>query len=211
MGAQIGDIIKNDTDKSTGVVSGISTTYTTNDTLDIVLGMSGGGGTDNSANERYFLYGSPTVGDDYAIRTAADYNAVEANTTTITNWFAEIAVNEPSMDATQAEQYANALLISEPQQVEPFTVGAPRIRNANGSLWPTWEPIAQAGRSIKIADLYPSAATLDGTADRRTVFYVTSLEYSDSDISLRVTVDAYDRRLDARLRRERIIGSAGLF
>lgn len=210
IGAQVGDVLKNDTDSSQGDVTGISTTYSTDDTLDIAASMSGGKA--NSANERYSLYGSPTVGDEYSIRTAADYNYVEASVTTIDYWEWEYAENQPAMDATQALQYANSLLVDEPQQVEPFTITAPFVRDANGALWPVWEIIAQMGarRSIKIADIFPSVASLAGTVDKLSTFYITSLEYNGDNHSLRVGIDRPDRRLDYRLLRAKILNSAGV-
>lgn len=212
VGAQVGDIIKNDSDRSQGTVTGIATTYQTNDTLQISGGMTGPGGTNNGADERYSLYGSPATSDAYAIRTAAA-NVVEANVTTIDYWEWEYAEEQSGMDATQAEQYANSLLVYEPQQVEPIVITAPFIRDTTGARWPLWEVIAQMGerRTILISDLFPSAATLGATADRRSVFYITSLEYNGDNRSLRVGLDRPDRRLDARLAREKILGGAGLF
>ena len=116
------------------------------------------------------------------------------------------------MDATQAAQYANSLLVEEPQQVQAFVISAPTIRDATGSRWwPLLEVIARGGGYIQISDLYPEASLITGGTNRRTTFFITSLEYNDSNKTLRVGVDNPDRRLDARLAREKIIGSAGLF
>lgn len=209
-GVIVNDKLVNLTDDySEGTITGFATTVNSNDTLQISGAMSGG--KSNGNNERYEVRGGQGVGDAYAIRTAADTNFVEADTTTVNYWYHDIAVSEPSMDATQALQYANALLIDEPQQVQSFTIGSPYVRDANGALWPLLEMIAQAARAIKIADLYPDASTLTGLADKSKVFYITSMEYSGEDNTLRLSVDRHDRRLDYRLRRERILGSAGLF
>lgn len=212
IGAQVGDILKNDADKSQGTVTGIATTYETSDTLQISGGMAGPYGTNNGADERYSLYGSPTVGNDYAIRTAADYNYSEASTTVdFFEW--EYAENQPGMDAAQAEQYANSLLVNDPQQVETVVITSPFIRDAAGALWPLWEVIAQMGdrRVIRIVDLFPNAAALSGVTDRLSTFYITSLEYNGEARSLRVGLDRPDRRLDATLARQKILSSSGIF
>ena len=206
----VNDILKNNTDSSTGTITGIATTTNTDDTLQIAGAMSGGKA--NGVNERYEVVGTFATGNTYAIETTARVNYVEAAVTDEPYWTRELAVFEPTMDATQAAQYANSLLVEEPQQVQAFVISAPTIRDATGSRWwPLLEVIARGGGYIQISDLYPEASLITGGTNRRTTFFITSLEYNDANKTLRVGVDNPDRRLDARLAREKIIGSAGLF
>lgn len=206
----VNDILKNNTDSSTGTITGIATTTNTDDTLQISGTMSGG--KQNGPNERYEVVGTFAVGNAYAIETTARVNFVEVSVVDPAYWDRELAVFEPTMDATQAEQYANSLLVDEPQQVQAFVISAPTIKDAAGSRWwPLMEVIARGGGYIQIADLYPEASLIAGGTNRRTTFFITSLEYNDADKTLRVGVDNPDRRLDARLAREKIIGGAGLF
>jgi hypothetical protein len=116
------------------------------------------------------------------------------------------------MDATQALQYANSLLVDEPQQVQAFVISSPTIQDATGAKWwPLLEVIARGGGYIQIADLYPEASLITGGINRRTTFFITSLEYNDNNKTLRVGVDNPDRRLDATLARNKILTSAGIF
>ena len=206
----VNDILKNNTDSSTGTITGIATTTNTDDTLQISGGMSGG--KQNGVNERYEVVGTFATGNTYAIETTARVNFVEASVTAPTYWDREIAVFEPTMDATQALQYANSLLVDEPQQVQAFVISSPTIQDATGAKWwPLLEVIARGGGYIQIADLYPEASLITGGINRRTTFFITSLEYNDNNKTLRVGVDNPDRRLDARLAREKILSSAGIF
>lgn len=205
----VNDLLKNNTDGSTGTITGIATTTNTDDTLQISGAMSGG--KQNGVNERYEVVGTFAVGNTYAIETTAKVNYVEVSTVEQNYWNKEIAIFEPSMDATQAEQFANSLLVDEPQQVQAFTITAPTIRDSTGAKWPLLETIARGGGYIQIADLYPEQSILAGGTNRRTTFFITALEYSATDRRLRVMVDNTDRRLDATLARNKIIGGAGLF
>jgi len=208
VGVVVGDILYNLTDSSTGTITGITTTTNTDDTLEIGGAMSGGKA--NGVNERYEVKGNQDVGDDYAIRTKADTNYQEASVTIESLWTREVTVSEPSMDATQALQYANSLLVDEPQQLQAVTITSPTIEDATGARWPLWAVIAKGGGVVRVADLFPDADSLAGTANRRTVFRITHLEYKAHENSLRMGFDSTDRRLDARLKRERIVRSAGL-
>ena len=209
----VNDILKNNADSSVGTITSIATTTNTDDTLQVSGGMfSGATSKTNNVNERYEVVGTFATGNTYAIETTAKVNFVEVSTTTPAYWERELSVFEPTMDATQAEQYANSLLVDEPQQVQAFVISAPTIRDASGSRWwPLLEVIARGGGYIQIADLYPEASLITGGINRRTTFFITSLEYNDNNKTLRVGVDNPDRRLDATLARNKILTSAGIF
>jgi hypothetical protein len=191
IGVQPGDRITNITDGSRASVAWIDPS---NDDLISTSGLSGG--TDDDFDS----------GDSYSIQSK-DYYGVQTGSATSSYWGRELALFERDMTSTQADQYADILANAEPRQVQSFTIGAPWVRDGNGSKWPLWEIIAQGGGYIRVADLYPAAALFSTSADRLTTFRITGLDYDYTRNQLAVTVQDPSLRLDARLRRAGILGS----
>jgi hypothetical protein len=191
IGVQPGDRITNITDGSRASVAWVDPS---NDDLISTSGLSGG--TDDDFDS----------GDSYSIQSK-DYYGVQTGSATSSYWNRELALFERDMTSTQADQYADILANAEPRQVQSFTIGAPWVRDGNGSKWPLWEIIAQGGGYIRVADLYPAAALFSTSADRLTTFRITGLDYDYTRNQLAVTVQDPSLRLDARLRRAGILGS----
>lgn len=187
-GVKPGDRVTNIDDGSRGVVTAVFPTTLTLDRLS--------GGTDN----RW------TDGDEYSIEMQ-DPQKVSTATTTADYWSVDYATFERDMTETQADQYRDALLNTDPTQRQSFIITSPTIRDGNGGRWPLWEVIAQGGGYIRINDLYPAAALFTTSTNNITTFFITALDYNYANNTLRVQVDNPDERLDARLRRAQILQS----
>lgn len=188
-----GDRVTNMTDGSRGKVDSV-----TSGTQLTLVGNGLQGGDDDGFG----------VGDDYTIeRLDAWFSATAAAAgAPLVRYHSE---DNKRFRFEQAQGYANALrdFYGVPVQKTAITVGALRIRDGQGALWPLWEVIARGGGLIRIADLYPAGELFGGSLDSLTTFFITSLDYDYSSGQLRVGLDSRDGRLDARLRAAKIIGS----
>lgn len=80
-----------------------------------------------------------------------------------------------------------------------LTLG-PRVRDANGRVWPSWR--IRAGDVLRIVDLVPSTAQISAvTRDRVRTFFVTETRYSVERASMAITVEADNPSLTAMLAR----------
>lgn len=204
-GVVVGDVVYNDVDDSRGVVASISTTTSTNDTLNISGVMSGG--KQNDAGERYRVVRAFIAGHAYSIRTSAQTKYQEATTATTPYWQRIISEFESSMNATQAAQIAAILANTTPQQTQSISIGSKYIMDKNGALWPLPEVIARGGGYIQIPDLFPRSALRATSRDQLTTFKISAMNYDNTRNVLSCSLDTPDNRLDSRLRRANIISS----
>lgn len=183
-----GDRFTNVTDESTANVVTVAATTLTLD------GLSGGT-ADTVAN-----------GDFCSGQLASPKASTSSSVTPDTLWDVYTAVNERSMDATQAAQYAPLLVDDEAETDRPLSVGSRWIRDDSGARWPLWEVIAQGGGYLRVNDLYPAAALLASSIDKLSVFRIIALDYDHKSRRLtRVQVSKPDTRLDVALRKAKIL------
>lgn len=187
-GVKPGDRAANLTDGSRGTVTAVYTNMLILDRLS--------GGADNRFD----------TGDTYSV-TLQDPRNVEVSTVTPSYWIVDSAEIEPGMTATQAAQYASAIKSTEPEQVQAFTITAPHVSGNRGGRFPLYSMILRGGGYIRIHDLYQTANLYSNSKNRKTTFFITSMDYDHTTNTMRVGVDSVDRRLDVRLRREGILGS----
>lgn len=191
-GYKPGDRFTNITDGSRATITAVAATTLTLD------GLSGGSGN------------TVTSGDVCAVQLEK-LKSSATNSGTPEYWQVDTAVSELGMDATQAAQYGAALLqLGGGNKLNSFAIGVRTIENGLGANVPIWEPLFNGGGYIQITDLFPSATLFDSSSDDQT-FFITALDYKQEDNLLRVTVDAPDARLDARLQRAQIIEGQGVF
>jgi hypothetical protein len=196
-GVEPGDRVVNTTDGSNGKVESVINSTT----LDLIPSGGNGlqGGTDN-------LWQS---GDSYRI-TRIDSWYGEYDTLTISDPIVNrlYITREQYMNATQASQYADALLsfFSEPQQTQSFVIGSRWIKDSSGARRPPWSPIFEGGGVLRVSDLYPAAALFSETQNTLTSFLITAMDWDNRSHKLTVHVDTKDGRLDARLKRQGILG-----
>ena len=184
-------------DRITNLTDGSRATVTRVDSIITELYHDGlTGGTDNDFD----------TNDAYAIELQEPKSS-QTDTATSDYWSRAVATFEKEMTSTQANQYAEILAKTSPRQVQSFTVGAPFIRKPSGGKFPLWEVIAQGGGYIRWADMYPAAAQFSTSLNDETTFIITGLDYDYGRNQLSVTLDNPSTRLDARLRREGILGS----
>jgi hypothetical protein len=203
-GIIVGDILTNLLDSSIVATDGIGTiTGVAATQLTIAGTMSGG--KSNNATERYEISGPMVATDTYSIKTAAQTKFAEYQIDNGTLWDKELAVYESGMNETQARQYAKALATVNPQQYQSFVISAPFIRDGNGARRNLLDMLSYGGGYIQISDLYPSAAQFSNALNSLTTFWITSMSYDYATNKLTVDVDTLSRRLDARLRRAKIL------
>lgn len=204
-GVVVGDALYNDPDDSRGVVTSISTTTSTNDTLNMSGGMTGG--KTNQAGERYRVAHQFASGDAYTIRTAAQTKFKTASTASTPFWSRTSSVFESAMGATAAGKYATILADTAAKQRQYVVIGAPFIRDSSGAKHRLFDVVASGGGYLQISDLFPAAALSTTSRDRLTTFRITSMDYDYTANTLRCGLDTLDTRLDARLRRAKILNS----
>lgn len=100
---------------------------------------------------------------------------------------------------TQAEQLRDAYadIYNDPVTQGSFTITSPTIRDATGAEWPIWYLLKKPSYA-QVIDLYPAAALTTLRLDSLTSFFVTSVDYDG--VSMRVTTDRPDARLDVLLK-----------
>ncbi len=190
--------VKNIADDSTGIITGVTATQLT-------IGAAMSGGKTNEAGERYEVFADMIATEDYSIATSAQVKYEEYQIDKGDLWNRERSVFERSMNSTQAAQYAKVLATIDPQQVQSFIISAPFISDGNGAKRPLFDVIAYGGGYIQLSDLYPAAAQFSDALNALTTFWITSMSLDDKTNKLTVDVDNPSRRLDARLRREKIL------
>lgn len=197
IGVRVGDVLINVTNNTSITISAVATTTLTHSAT-----------TANAAGNSYRVYPSVLTGDTWAVQMQNPTQFSTQASVSPSYWLREVVESKPDMDATQAAQYANALLRNEPEQVQAFTVGSKFIRDRYGRRWPLWEVIAQGGGYIRIPDLYPDFGSMTNALNKLTTFFITSMDYDYASNKLRLQVDNKDRRLDVALRDAGIIRNA---
>mgnify|MGYP000856098232 FL=1 len=190
----VGDEVRNITDGSTTRIREIvSSTQLLTSNLT--------GGSDN-------LFSN---GDSVSIQCKALFNNSDSGSySTFHHLNRRIAEHRTELNATQADQYSDAMFnfYGVPVQSAALTISAPYIRDANGAKRPLWAPIFEGGGVIQITDLYPAAAvSLNQATNNLDTFFITSMDYDYTSNQLRVGVNVPDSRLDAKLRMAGILGS----
>lgn len=204
-GTAVNDVLYNDVDDSRGIITSITTTTNTNDTLNIAAAMSGG--KSNDTDERYRIVRPFAAGHAYSIRTKAQTKYQEASTATTPFWARTISKFEQGMGETQAVQYANILADTEARQTQSIVIGNKYVKDRNGALWHPLEMIARGGGYLQISDLFPYAALSSISRDRLTTFKITSMNWDNVSYTMSAGLDTSDNSLDANLRRANIINS----
>jgi hypothetical protein len=197
LGVRVGDTLINVTNNTSITVSAVAATTLTHAAT-----------TANAAGNTYIVYPGSVTGDTYAVQMQNPTQFKTQVSVSPAYWQRVVVESEPGMDATQAAQYANALLRDAPEQVQSFDVGAKFIRDRSGRRWPLWEVIAQGGGYIRVPDLYPDFGATSNALNKLTTFFITSMDYDYKTNKLRLQVDNKDRRLDVALRNAGIVRSA---
>ena len=198
VGVNPGDMVTNITqtissgDWMGAEVAGIGTTTNPNDTLTMRLSQGG----------------SWAISDEYSIKLNEPmYLNTPANNANADLW---TSVGEPfeamELNATQAAQYAAELVsdLSNPIYQEPFTIGAPNIRDINGGRWPVWAMLRKPSY-VRIVDQDISDNPLNIDLIGRIGLFTTALDYNHDERVLSVTPTQPSDRLDVRLQQAGIL------
>jgi len=147
-------------------------------------------------------------GDIYRICLADANQSVTGTSGESDLWTPEYHFNARWMTQTQAEQYRDMLLaqFEKVASQQSFTVTSPFIKDGNGAQWPLWEVIKQGGGYIQ-TDVFPEAALLSLSLDSKQATRITALDYNYRRNRLRILPDNEDGRLDAILKRGKLVKS----
>ncbi|MHA2428876.1 MAG: hypothetical protein ACXADB_12710, partial [Candidatus Hermodarchaeia archaeon] len=145
--------------------------------------------------------GNWTSGDDYIIQRKVQTWSNTGTSTETDLWSPVYAEARPGMDATQVGYYGDMILAlyEKPVQQQSFTIGAPKIKDGNGSLWPLWRVFMGESFYFRMADLYPAATVFSESDDRSRTFMAIAMDYSYKNNKLRIVPSSGDRRLDVLL------------
>ena len=130
-----------------------------------------------------------------------------ASTTTAPFWARTVSVFESAMGGAAALNYATILADTAAKQRQYVVISAPFIRDKNGAKHRLFDVVSSGGGYLQISDLFPAAALTTTSRDRLTTFRITSMDYDYTANTLRCGLDTLDTRLDARLRRAKILNS----
>jgi len=97
--------------------------------------------------------------------------------------------------ALYLDKYKGALL------GKPIALTSPYILDSSGSRWPLWFPIKHSKSYFKLTDVFPDAAIIDESWNRKTAGQAVQMEYSSKSNELRVFLDTESNELDALVAR----------